>query len=286
MSLYKYVSKDRLSILENGLIRFTQPQAFNDPFEFKPHISAQLSNSFLKERVRNFNSKEDLQKQYEQLASKVKRKTSYDQFLKFMENEMVTGLSIMTKNVIPHFKKSIHNSFEKTIGILSLTESPKNLLMWAHYADSHQGFVIEFDSNHKFFDQRKSKKDDIRHIQKVEYSIERPLINLEKIEKIEKIEKTACIKDLFIKSLDWKYENEWRIINSLSDADKVIKDKTNNVYLFKIPFAAFKSILIGAKAEEKTVELIKTISNSNAELKHIKIQQLALHDSRFELIEK
>lgn len=28
------------------------------------------------------------------------------------------------------------------IGLLCLTEKPDNLLMWAHYADSHAGFVV------------------------------------------------------------------------------------------------------------------------------------------------
>jgi hypothetical protein len=34
-------------------------------------------------------------------------------------------------------------------GILSLTEKHDNLLMWAHYAGEHTGFVIEFDSSHE-----------------------------------------------------------------------------------------------------------------------------------------
>ena len=33
MSLYKYVTPDRLDILKNLLIRFTQPTALNDPLE-------------------------------------------------------------------------------------------------------------------------------------------------------------------------------------------------------------------------------------------------------------
>lgn len=30
------------------------------------------------------------------------------------------------------------------IGICSLSRNPLNLLMWAHYASSHTGFVVEF----------------------------------------------------------------------------------------------------------------------------------------------
>ena len=40
MVFYKYVSSERIDILQNRLIRFTQPNAMNDPFEAKPHFYA------------------------------------------------------------------------------------------------------------------------------------------------------------------------------------------------------------------------------------------------------
>jgi len=40
MSIYKYVIADRIDILENSRIRFTQPSALNDPFEMQPFIIA------------------------------------------------------------------------------------------------------------------------------------------------------------------------------------------------------------------------------------------------------
>jgi hypothetical protein len=33
MKLFKYVSSERIDILEDGFIRFTQPQMLNDPCE-------------------------------------------------------------------------------------------------------------------------------------------------------------------------------------------------------------------------------------------------------------
>jgi len=36
MLIYKYVVPDRIDILENGNIRFTQVDALNDPFESYP----------------------------------------------------------------------------------------------------------------------------------------------------------------------------------------------------------------------------------------------------------
>lgn len=36
MYLYKYLNPDRVDVLKQRRIRFTQPSALNDPFEFKP----------------------------------------------------------------------------------------------------------------------------------------------------------------------------------------------------------------------------------------------------------
>lgn len=36
MIFYKYVIPERIDVLLNGMIRFTQPTALNDPFELRP----------------------------------------------------------------------------------------------------------------------------------------------------------------------------------------------------------------------------------------------------------
>jgi hypothetical protein len=42
VSLFKYVSPDRIDVLLNKRLRFTQAADFNDPFEVVPHIAALL----------------------------------------------------------------------------------------------------------------------------------------------------------------------------------------------------------------------------------------------------
>lgn len=37
------------------------------------------------------------------------------------------------------------------LGVISLTESYNNTLMWAHYGDEHKGVVVEFDFDVPFF---------------------------------------------------------------------------------------------------------------------------------------
>lgn len=43
MKLYKYVVADRVDVLQNGRIRFAQPEHLNDPFDVRPEVEQLLS---------------------------------------------------------------------------------------------------------------------------------------------------------------------------------------------------------------------------------------------------
>jgi hypothetical protein len=68
--------------------------------------------------------------------------------------------------------------------------------MWAHYADNHTGFVIEFDAEHDYFHQKRSESDELGYLRKVTYSIDRPNVVLTKVTSTE----------MFLtKSKEWEY---------------------------------------------------------------------------------
>jgi hypothetical protein len=85
-------------------------------------------------------------------------------------------------------------------GILSLTCLNDNLLMWAHYANSHKGFCIGFN-----IEKLKSLEEGI--VVEVIYDNKMPIMPLFNDIK-------DYIKLLITKSLDWKYEKEYRILKS------------------------------------------------------------------------
>lgn len=64
-------------------------------------------------------------------------------FLPFAEDAAAKLMEML----VPRIREIMCEKFEELIGILCLTESPTNLLMWAHYADSHAGFVLELVLN-------------------------------------------------------------------------------------------------------------------------------------------
>ncbi|MBD5447575.1 MAG: DUF2971 domain-containing protein [Treponema sp.] len=98
--------------------------------------------------------------------------------------------------------QSIGNSEMETVHVCSMTKTCDNLLMWAHYASSHCGYVVEYDVEKL----KKMKGWQIEEFSEVEYSddvVQHDLLNFSKTE--EKI-----LWAIFHKHLCWCYEQEVR----------------------------------------------------------------------------
>jgi hypothetical protein len=118
MILYKYVVPDRIDVLKNGLIRFTQANELNDPYDVNPNFLEFIRGSiqYAEERFKGEMPTEAEIQEYAQREAARFRERLYLDYL-----------------------------------ILSLAKRNNNLLMWAHYAACHQGLVFGFDENHRFF---------------------------------------------------------------------------------------------------------------------------------------
>ena len=113
------------------------------------------------------------------------------------------------------------------IGIYSLSKPtekdfPNNELLWAHYANSHKGFCIEYDLN-KLIDNY-SKEYDIRNVINVQYQDERP--------EVTEVDDTFTVqKKVFgTKSLAWKYENEIRLVFNTAGKKTIISEAVTGIY--------------------------------------------------------
>lgn len=141
----------------------------------------------------------------------------------------------------------------------------KNSLMWSHYADSHKGFCIEYDFS--------AVPDEDKRIVPfpVEYSKERPKISLKyalnPTEKNEHLGTKSLMAALLTKNIEWKYENEWRILCEV--------DGNNDV---KMP--PISCVYIGAMAnEENILKLSKIAKRKNIPVRRMKLDRgaYALH---------
>jgi tetratricopeptide (TPR) repeat protein len=130
------------------------------------------------------------------------------------------------------------------IGVLSLAGRPDSLLMWAHYADQHRGFLIEFDPAHEFFRQRQSRNDPFHHLRRVRYRRERPS---------REIDDFVDASTLLTKSTDWSYEMEWRmLIRFPRFAHEVFRRRGQVVHLVSLPPSCITSVILGARMSERS----------------------------------
>ena len=119
----------------------------------------------------------------------------------------LTKLFGKNKTSIEHLYSALDTLMDKRskVGIYSLSTSFDHELLWAHYANSHKGFCIQYDLDllaHQNIYQN-------LHVFPVDYKKELPSISIEDISK----EKDYFLCKVFgTKSKLWEYENEIRII--------------------------------------------------------------------------
>jgi hypothetical protein len=267
MSLFKYVSRKRIDILTEGIIRFTQPSAFNDPFEalpsFKCLVEGGLLNKLLDRYFTPFESTnkgiiedgkilslQEVKRFKRQLA--LKNKTEEIQIMR----DFVQGMK--------------NNLLDIKFGMLSLSRNPNSLLMWAHYSDDHKGMLIEFDEEHSFF--KRGFK-----LSPIVYSSNR---TKEAFMVGDSIDLDSM---LYRKSSEWAYEQEWRLVAPLASAKRKVKSKPFDLYLFGVPVKAIKAITLGCRSTKNTEKNLLTGLAKRRGTRHIRVYRASIHDNAFAL---
>ena len=297
MALYKYVIPDRIDILEHSLIRLTQPFVFNDPFECFPYIKEIAHDERVSEYLNKHQcSEEEKEKMFleswrEEQEKHPELNVTYEEFREYLQFKMeqagsfiydlVKGLASMDDTSFRN--KTVHaltEALNREIGILCLAEKMDNLLMWAHYASNHTGFVIEFNEKHSFF----YHGTEIGHLKKVRYSIIRPEVTLldPALSDMEHI--YQWIDDVFcVKSQHWQYEQEWRMIVALRNCQNVIASQQNDICLFELPKSCITGIILGCKMSTQNKERILNILRNDDGYRHVSFRQAEMDEKEFRL---
>jgi len=134
----------------------------------------------------------------------------------------------------------------KLFNIFCMSEIKDDILMWAHYADSHKGFLIIFD---------KSKLTPNKElIIKIDYV--NSFLPLKYFLSILKGNLKLATNFLKNKSSHWSYEKEWRMLaKKETDADVDFED-------FFFPKGSMVGIVFGMDMEEKFKRQIESIVQS------------------------
>lgn len=240
MVLYKYLAPSRLDVLEERRIRFTQPAAFNDPFEFRPCIESAVTQGHLREYVeQNFDEilKRELL-EYPILGQFAPQERMVE-LLRPLKSRIPELFQLLQSGFLPSVSSAIYNAFNQNVGVLCLSEVPDCLLMWGHYTENHEGFVIGFDGSHPFFSTRRGPEDEFGFLRQVKYCRSRPRVTLADTTGTEWFE-TKCV--------EWAYEKEWRMLRVLRDAENRPEAVPYPICLFSYPADAVAEIIIGLRA--------------------------------------
>ena len=239
--LFKYLPARRIAVLDNFLIRFTQMSQLNDPFESAIILHA---NDELK--------KLDPTSDFLEMVKKNGISPTNDEESEFFQQALIDLENYWKEKIDPcNIGRELISQLDLAQGVLSLSRTNSSLLMWAHYSDSHQGFVLGLDESHPFF-REKDMRGRETSPKNVIYSSTR---NISKVDSEDAYQHMLCHK-----SIEWSYEEEVRIFRtfgkSISDFEK---NKTDQVHLFKLPKECIKSVHIGANASLELRENIKKL---------------------------
>lgn len=243
-----------LDSLKDDELWFSSPKEFNDPFDCVFNLSDDnlITQIILKIGDILPNNKKEI-------------------FVEVMRDFVETDNKKEAKEIDNKFRNRLME-LKKSIFVCCVSEN-KNLLkslMWSNYANSHKGFCIEYDSNELI------KVVETKHkmpILPVLYSNQFDPISLPVLfsnQNKEKINMSFLLTSTCIKSTEWSYENEWRM---------VFNGYGRNESGFLLKTCRPKSVYLGCKASEKLKIDLKEICKD----KKIKLYQMKMKPNSFEL---
>lgn len=236
--LYKYraLGERTNEIVQKRKVWLAKPESLNDPNECRFEVPDpaevrkvvketkihQLSG-FIMTADRAHTSGENFftlrGRSINRLLSRIKKASSLDAKYKiannFLKDVGATGFSN------PYGQpNSIENTMKK-VGIFSLSEDARNMLMWSHYGNSHQGLAIGFSASEG------SRLADPKYCRAVRYQDGENRFNFSsgrltgvayyqnddgslRAESYVQIEDEQIQNVLFTKTEVWAYEKEWR----------------------------------------------------------------------------
>jgi|GEM_PF-673675 len=280
---YKYVTAEAaLLILQNRKLKYSSPFIFNDPFDVQTKITYRFQESefaelFIKEYHRLTHDEKDphldatapLASEIQSLRKVVKNKStklSQDYWMKELKDIAMKQYLQLLETMDAWW-----SMVGKASRIFCVVEEPDNLLMWAHYAQSHTGAVIQFECLPEL-------DNPLCAAMKVNYVTAPPVIAKTLDDYIryltgqQPIDFKSLFYHLFLSKSDhWKYEKEWRVFIPADLQNPIIpKDAYGNEILFNLLSfhpQEIHSIYFGCKMSEDNRQKIDTYLNGD--FKHV-----------------
>lgn len=249
--IYKYYPFTSYTIdsLKNHYFVFSCPYDFNDPMDCQIYIDyhdrASEPNKFLNEVIEQTSADDP------EFSSYIKDKLLLDE----------SGCE--TK----YYLQVIRNLISK-LRVTCFSKSFSNTLMWAHYANNHQGYCLEFtypDDQDTIF----------KYMSEVQYTSAYPYLNLPSFTDFNDIKDITenlfneMISKLVLTKEDiWSYEEECRIVLTDEIGEK-IQNIDKNIIVY--PIEAITAIYYGCNCDDISINKILKEFQSQTKVNHFKL---------------
>ena len=281
-TLYKYVRRDGLRLLEEKRLKVPSPIGFNDPFEILPGFEALMPEDRLASLLSQTLDGDGIEEIYEETArergvssSEIRRELPPNQFRARFDSERMAGI---VEDLAPGLYRVVQKAISEHLGIVCFTDKPDSLLMWGHYAEGHRGFAYGFDPRHPFFHSGEGP-DGHRLFRKVVYSRRRPRVVLSEARAPAGIFSERLAHEFFFtKSEDWAYESEWRLVLPL-DPEYGASGEPH----VRLPEGLLTTVIIGSRASEEDRARVAELIAADEFFRGVELLQASPSDEEFRI---
>lgn len=204
-----------------------------------------------------------------------------------LEKGLIPRVNLLEAPHIDNFQRMLENKhreqqkkWNSTNCLLSLSGTERNIVMWAHYADKHQGVVIGID-----FDNLFALGDGVT-MDRVIYSKKRPRVDLLLKDKEERL-RQSC-KVLITKSESWDYEDEHRNVILNETLEKLQKDNKasfrdfngKGTWFLRLRPEAIKEIIFGLFADQGLKTTVRNLASDK--MPDVKFFQVAISKDEYD----
>lgn len=272
MRLFKYLPPRRIAALRTTRVCFSRPSTLNDIFELQPVFEHLGSTAHVKCALTREQWEVQLDRQIEEGFARRRPEERGGMTLE-QAKARARALAGSFDNVAGQVHEIVEPKkadvgekvlawLDRTVGVFCLAESPTNLLMWALYAQRHEGFLLEFESEHPFFHQRHGKNGEFGTVMRMEYGPRPRTVMVE-----------STMGELFFtKSAEWRYESEWRMVLPLDLATetKSTNDDKPPVHLFAFPPDSLTAVVLGCRMSQEDRAAVVEALRNNEVLRHVR----------------
>jgi|GEM_PF-3061060 len=232
--LYKYRDFEKgMKILSERTIFFSHPEIFNDLFDCDIPVRFDLLTDdefdelsiMLLMKLSGMTQSEARPHYYKHVKGNPKFRQASDR-------------DAMVKWQLDNLKDNVR--------VFCMAKEQDDILMWAHYSDSHRGLCIGLNREHLYYNTGAS-------FVKIEYHKFYPEL------KPSAKDENYYIAQVCSKADNWNYEKEFRLVHF------------GKTQVFDIDPKAIESVVVGCAAKPETIAVVQALLKSDQQLNHVKL---------------